>query len=143
VSPVLSLLLSAGHHVRRNSLTAGDPLAELVRQTGGSKRNALLKWCQSKTAGYAQIEITNFSSSWNDGLALCALLHSYLPDRVPFRQLSPADKRRNFALAFQVAEGAGISTTLDINSMASQERPDWNAVMTYVTAIFKHFEGAR
>lgn len=156
VSPVISLLLSTGHHMRRNSLTGGDgrapvgrsanladPLAELVKQTGGSKRNALLKWCQAKTVGYPQIEITNFSSSWNDGLALCALLHSYLPDKVPFRQLNPTDKRRNFRLAFEVAEAAGIATTLDINSMVNNERPDWNAVMTYVTAIYRHFEGAR
>jgi len=29
-----------------------DPLAKLVKQTGGSKRNALLKWCQQKTLDY-------------------------------------------------------------------------------------------
>lgn len=29
-----------------------DPLAKLVKQTGGSKRNALLKWCQQKSIGY-------------------------------------------------------------------------------------------
>lgn len=30
-----------------------DPLAALAREYGGSKRNALLKWCQKKTEGYA------------------------------------------------------------------------------------------
>ncbi|KAG7260664.1 hypothetical protein CRUP_020958, partial [Coryphaenoides rupestris] len=29
-----------------------DPLAALAREFGGSKRNALLKWCQKKTQGY-------------------------------------------------------------------------------------------
>lgn len=29
-----------------------DPLAALARKYGGSKRNALLKWCQKKTEGY-------------------------------------------------------------------------------------------
>ena len=29
-----------------------DPLAALVKTSGGSKRNALLKWCQSKTMDY-------------------------------------------------------------------------------------------
>lgn len=28
----------------------------------------------------------------------------------------------------------------NINDMISQERPDWNLVMTYVTAIYKQFE---
>ena len=30
-----------------------DPLAQLAKQMGGSKRNALLKWCQSKTTTYS------------------------------------------------------------------------------------------
>ena len=30
-----------------------DPLAILAKQMGGSKRNALLKWCQSKTSSYS------------------------------------------------------------------------------------------
>lgn len=29
-----------------------DPLANLSKQMGGSKRNALLKWCQNKTQSY-------------------------------------------------------------------------------------------
>lgn len=88
-----------------------DPLAPLVKN-GGSKRNALLKWCQNKTVGYRNIDITNFSSSWNDGLAFCAILHSYLPDRVPYDSLTPNEKRRNFTIAFAAAESVGIPTTL-------------------------------
>lgn len=29
-----------------------DPLTGLAKQMGGSKRNALLKWCQQKTLPY-------------------------------------------------------------------------------------------
>ncbi|KNC23468.1 hypothetical protein FF38_04768 [Lucilia cuprina] len=116
-----------------------DPL-NMLAKNGGSKRNALLKWCQNKTVGYRNIDITNFSSSWNDGLAFCAILHSYLPDRIPYDTLSPANKRRNFSLAFAAAESVGITTTLNINDMCQIERPDWTQVMSYVTAIYKHFE---
>lgn len=146
-----------------------DPL-NMLAKNGGSKRNALLKWCQNKTVGYRNIDITNFSSSWNDGLAFCAILHSYLPDRIPYDTLSPANKRRNFSLAFAAAESVGISTTLvrysqivhciysytiyyvnilmlflhacfqNINDMCQIERPDWTQVMSYVTAIYKYFE---
>lgn len=84
----------------------------MLAKNGGSKRNALLKWCQNKTVGYRNIDITNFSSSWNDGLAFCAILHSYLPDRIPYDTLTPANKRRNFSLAFAAAESVGITTTL-------------------------------
>lgn len=35
-----------------DSVERKDPLAALAREYGGSKRNALLKWCQKKTEGY-------------------------------------------------------------------------------------------
>ncbi|XP_041706697.2 cytospin-A isoform X1 [Coregonus clupeaformis] len=117
-----------------------DPLTALAREYGGSKRNALLKWCQKKTEGYQNIDITNFSSSWNDGLAFCAVLHTYLPAHIPYLELSSQDKKQNFTLAFQAAESVGIKSTLDIGEMVYTERPDWQSVMTYVTAIYKYFE---
>lgn len=100
----------------------------------------MLKWCQKKTEGYQNIDITNFSSSWNDGLAFCAVLHTYLPAHIPYQELTSQEKRRNFTLAFQAAESVGIKCTLDINEMVHTERPDWQSVMTYVTAIYKYFE---
>nr|XP_049699391.1 titin homolog isoform X2 [Helicoverpa armigera]XP_049699392.1 titin homolog isoform X2 [Helicoverpa armigera]XP_049699393.1 titin homolog isoform X2 [Helicoverpa armigera] len=131
--------------VRRNSYgdicERKDPLNALQVKNGGSKRNALLKWCQQKTLGYNNIDITNFSSSWNDGMAICALLHSYLGDsRIAYSTLSPHDKRTNFSVAFAAAESVGIPTTLNIQDMIQQERPDWQQVMAYVTSIYKHFE---
>ncbi|XP_014208116.1 cytospin-A isoform X2 [Copidosoma floridanum] len=130
--------------VRRNSVTdlsadRKDPLCGLVKN-GGSRRNAFLKWCQNKTVGYRNIDITNFSSSWNDGLALCAIMHTYLPDKIPYDSLTPNEKKRNFSLAFAAAESVGIPTTLNIGDMCQLERPDWQQVMTYVTSIYKHFE---
>lgn len=144
-----SSVLSASDIQPSESSTAGsfsnqpsdrkDPLAGLVKN-GGSKRNALLKWCQTRTADYPNIDITNFSSSWNDGLALCALLHTYLPEQVPFESLTSSDVRHNFQVAFQASESVGIPTSLDIEELASSDRPDWQSIMTYITAIYKHFE---
>lgn len=102
-----------------------DPLNSLV-VNGGSKRNALLKWCQNKLIGYRNVEITNFSSSWNDGLAFCALFHSYLPDTVPFDSLGPNDKRKNFSIAFAAAESVGIQTPLVSFLWGSRERWEFN-----------------
>lgn len=116
-----------------------DALSSLVKG-GGSKRNALLKWCQNKTYGYKGIDITNFSSSWNDGLAFCALLHSYFPDKIPYEQLDKSNKMQNFQLAFKAAEEAGIESTLNVRDLICEERPDWTGIMAYVTSIFNHFE---
>ncbi|XP_064798920.1 cytospin-A-like isoform X2 [Oncorhynchus masou masou] len=136
-SPTTSVTPSARGRLREERK---DTLSALAREYGGSKRNALLKWCQKKTEGYLNIDITNFSSSWNDGLAFCAVLHTYLPAHIPYLELSSQDKKRNFTLAFQAAESVGIKSSLDIGEMVHTERPDWQSVMTYVTAIYKYFE---
>ncbi|XP_037666288.1 cytospin-B isoform X2 [Choloepus didactylus] len=122
------------------SVERRDPLAALAREYGGSKRNALLKWCQKKTEGYANIDITNFSSSWSDGLALCALLHTYLPAHIPYQELSGQEKKRNLLLAFEAAESVGIKPSLELSELLYSDRPDWQSVMQYVAQIYKYFE---
>ncbi|XP_044531131.1 cytospin-A isoform X5 [Gracilinanus agilis] len=97
-SPTASVTPTARSRIREERK---DPLSALAREYGGSKRNALLKWCQKKTEGY---------------------------------------QKRNFSLAFQAAESVGIKSTLNICEMARTERPDWQSVMQYVTAIYKYFE---
>ncbi|XP_044286083.1 cytospin-B isoform X3 [Varanus komodoensis] len=122
------------------SVERRDPLAALAREYGGSKRNALLKWCQKKTEGYPNIDITNFSSSWSDGLAFCALLHTYLPAHIPYQELTSQDKKRNLLLAFQAAESVGIRPSLELSEIMYTDRPDWQSVMQYVAQIYKYFE---
>ncbi|KAM7068612.1 cytospin-B isoform 5-T5 [Molossus nigricans] len=122
------------------SVERRDPLAALAREYGGSKRNALLKWCQKKTEGYANIDITNFSSSWSDGLAFCALLHTYLPAHIPYQELNSQEKKRNLLLAFEAAGSVGIKPSLELSAMLHTDRPDWQSVMQYVAQIYKYFE---
>lgn len=45
-------------------------------------------------------------------MALNALLHSYLPDQIPYDTLRPENCVDNFQLAFQVAEAASIPHSL-------------------------------
>ena len=50
------------------------------------------------------VEVNDFSNSWANGLALCAVLHSFMPDSIPFDDLTPSNRRQNFTVALQAAE---------------------------------------
>ncbi len=63
----------------------------------------VLDWCQHSTRNYDNVQISNFSSSWSDGLAFCALIHSFVPDAFEYKKLSAANRRQNFELAFETA----------------------------------------
>ncbi|KAI4898551.1 hypothetical protein NFI96_023346, partial [Prochilodus magdalenae] len=117
-----------------------EDFSKLLRRHGGSKRNSLLRWCQNRTIGYTNIEITNFSSSWVDGLAFCAIYHTYLPSHIPYKMLSPENKKENLLLAFRTGEGVGIPASLTVEEMLKAESPDWQRVLGYVESIYRHFE---
>ncbi|XP_044077305.1 smoothelin-like protein 1 isoform X2 [Siniperca chuatsi] len=74
-----------------------------VSSASGIKQ-ILLEWCRSKTIGYQNIDIQNFSSSWSDGMAFCALVHSFFPLEFDYNTLEPANRKHNLQLAFTTAE---------------------------------------
>ncbi|XP_076128017.1 cytospin-A-like [Alosa pseudoharengus] len=117
-----------------------DSFSMLLRRHGGSRRNSLLRWCQRRTQGYKNIDITNFSTSWEDGLAFCAVYHTYLPTHIPYSTLNPDNKRENLDLAFRTGESVGVAATLTAEEMLSAGGPDWQRVLEYVESMFRHFE---
>ena len=41
---------------------------------------ALELWARRVTDGYPGVDISNMTTAWRNGLAFCALIHSYRPD---------------------------------------------------------------
>ncbi|GJQ80131.1 hypothetical protein Trydic_g19411, partial [Trypoxylus dichotomus] len=127
------------------SPTTGSPLFKFtdasLNQSANTVRQRLLQWCQMKTKEYENIQLDNFSTSWSDGMAFCALIHHFLPDSFDYNTLNPKNRRHNFTLAFQVAdEKAGIAPLLDVDDMVAISRPDWKCVFTYVQSIYRRFK---
>ena len=55
-------------------------------------------------AGYKNVNIRNFTTSWKDGLAFVSLIHKHRPDLVNFNELDRDEPKKNLTLAFDVAE---------------------------------------
>ena len=69
-----------------------------------SAKEQLMSWVQHNTQGYPSVSVKNFTSSFADGLALCAIIHKFRPDLLDFEALSPADPQRNIATALAAAQ---------------------------------------
>ncbi|XP_058239937.1 smoothelin-like isoform X1 [Hemibagrus wyckioides] len=105
-------------------------------------KQLLLDWCRSKTIGYQHIDIHNFSSSWSDGMAFCALVHSFFPNEFDYNELNPAHHKHNLDLAFTTAEEkADCIRLIEVDDMmAMGANPDPMCVFTYVQSLYNHLK---
>ncbi|KAF8133841.1 calponin homology domain-containing protein [Boletus edulis] len=111
-----------------------------INTEGLSAKEGLLLWCQRKTAPYKEVDVQDFSISWSDGLALCALLHCHRPDLLDYDKLNKSDRHGNTRLAFQVAaDHLGIPQLLEVEDLCDSDRPDERSVMTYIASYFHAF----
>uniref|UniRef100_A0A671Q5B9 Spectrin beta chain n=1 Tax=Sinocyclocheilus anshuiensis TaxID=1608454 RepID=A0A671Q5B9_9TELE len=109
------------------------------RQETRSAKDALLLWCQMKTAGYPSVNITNFTTSWKDGMAFNALIHKHRPDLVDYGNLQRSNPTHNLQQAFNVAEKKlGVTKLLDPEDVFT-ENPDEKSIITYVVAFYHYF----
>ncbi|XP_063802487.1 F-actin-monooxygenase MICAL2 isoform X3 [Pseudophryne corroboree] len=139
-------------HLHFTSELQGCPLERVssIRRSVGVTRhesdirpNKLLTWCQKQTEGYRNVHVTNLTSSWKSGLALCAIIHHFRPDLIDFDSLNEDDSVRCNQLAFDIAEKEfGISPVTTGKEMASVEEPDKLSMVLYLSKFYELFRGS-
>ncbi|KAM8747164.1 uncharacterized protein ehbp1l1a isoform 4-T4 [Acanthopagrus schlegelii] len=102
---------------------------------------SLLEWCQEVTQGHKGVKITNFSTSWRNGLAFCSILHHFHPENINYEMLDPYDIKSNNKKAFDGFAELGISRLIEPSDMVMLTVPDRLIVMTYLNQIRTHFTG--
>jgi len=76
----------------------------------------LITWARNRVKAYSNVSVYNLESSWESGLAFCALIHSYAPNAFDYKSLVETDPRSNFLRAFTVAEQTfAVPRLLDVN----------------------------
>lgn len=115
------------------------PSPILGRQPNASQ--SLLAWCKEVTKSYRGVKITNFTTSWRNGLAFCAILNYFRPDLIDYKSLNPQDIKENNKKAYDGFASIGISRLLEPSDMVLLAIPDKLTVMTYLYQIRAHFCG--
>ncbi|XP_071472158.1 EH domain-binding protein 1-like protein 1 isoform X3 [Marmota flaviventris] len=111
------------------------PSASEAPPTLVSSSQSLLEWCQEVTTGYRGVRITNFTTSWRNGLAFCAILHRFYPDKIDYASLDPLNIKQNNKQAFDGFAALGVSRLLEPADMVLLSVPDKLIVMTYLCQI--------
>lgn len=119
---ILGLLwtLILRYEIKRGSLNNVD-------DTGAA--DDLLRWVQSKIPEY---NIKNWTSDWNDGRAVCALVDAVRPGHFPdHKSLTPADALNNATRGIDAAEKIGVDKLIYPQEMI-HPKVDKLAMMTYI-----------
>ncbi|XP_058539940.1 EH domain-binding protein 1 isoform X4 [Neofelis nebulosa] len=132
-------VISAGRDLSTSPKPSPIPSPVLGRKPNASQ--SLLVWCKEVTKNYRGVKITNFTTSWRNGLSFCAILHHFRPDLIDYKSLNPQDIKENNKKAYDGFASIGISRLLEPSDMVLLAIPDKLTVMTYLYQIRAHFSG--
>ncbi|XP_032370233.1 F-actin-monooxygenase MICAL2 isoform X7 [Etheostoma spectabile] len=114
----------------------------LCRRESEIRPARLLTWCQKQTEGYKNVMITDLTSSWKSGIALCALIHKFKPQLIDFDSLKEQDHCANLQLAFDISEREfGIGPFTSVKELSDDQELDKTRMITYLSKFYELFRG--
>ncbi|XP_030579801.1 F-actin-monooxygenase MICAL2 isoform X3 [Archocentrus centrarchus] len=114
----------------------------LCRRESEIRPARLLTWCQKQTEDYRNVIITDLTSSWKNGIALCALIHRFKPQLIDFDSLNEEDHVANLQLAFDISEREfGIRPFTSAKELSEEEELDKTKMINYLSKFYELFRG--
>ncbi|XP_077090865.1 protein-methionine sulfoxide oxidase mical3b isoform X4 [Siphateles boraxobius] len=113
-----------------------SPHPRLTRQESMARYSKLLTWCEEQTHDYMNVCVTDFTTSWRSGLALCALIHRFRPDLIDFASLEESEAEFNGQLGLNMAEQEfGICPIMTGKEMSALEESDSLCMVMYLSQL--------
>lgn len=107
-----------------------------------SAKKALLLWAQEQCATYESVSITDFKSSWRNGLAFLAVIHALRPDLIDMTSAKQRSNKDNLQEAFRIAERELKIPRLLEPEDVDVANPDEKSIMTYVAQFLQYSKDA-
>ncbi|XP_037725996.1 cytospin-A [Drosophila subpulchrella] len=114
------------------STSSGVP--KYLGKTFGDRRLSLLRWCQLKVKPYG-LPMYEFSDSWTSGRALCAIIHSYHPDKIESTYLLRKQPKETLTYGVNVAQSLGVSNSIDLVGECQQKHPNFAKIVDFVEEL--------
>ena len=92
-----------------------------------------------KTAGYHNVNVRNFTTSWRDGLTFNDIIRKHRADLIQYDKLSKSNAIYNLNHAFETADKEfGLVKLLDAEDVFV-DTPDEKSIITYVVTYYHYF----
>ena len=114
-----------------------DDKEKKQKEKGGSAKKQLQNWATDLINDLPSGKtVSNFTTDWNDGIALCSMVEAVAPGLCPeYGILDPADKIGNAQLGLDRAElGLGVEKIIEAEDLVNPNI-DELSVLTYVSLL--------
>lgn len=125
----------------KNLFSARFQISDIMLGNGENvtAREALLRWAKRTTEKYPGVHISDFTSSWRDGLGFSAIVHRNRPDLVDWRNIREVQNRERLERVFSVMQSEyNVAKLLDPCDVDTNS-PDERSMITYISSIYNVF----
>jgi len=113
------------------------PTLKITSPSHSEETTKLLMWCQNVTSKHPGVKVTNFTTSWRNGLALCALLHHFHPDKLDYSELRKLDGIGNTRKALKVLKELDIEDYEQPTTVGQLKNKQ--QLIKFLSVLHKHF----
>jgi len=99
-----------------------------------------LFWWAQYTAAKIGYNVTNWTTSWRDGLAFCGLIHANRDDLFDIREMKIENKEINIKTAIEHAQKLGMLPTITVDDILKPPEPPKEKVRAFVLECYYFFE---